>query len=134
MTRADHQLVHAYFEAVTNGDLPDALLTPDMTAWTTMSGNIDKAGYQGMVRLLGELCASPLTFNIKSITAEDDRIAAEAESVGTLINGEEYRNIYVFVFRVRDNHIASIAEHFNPLIVQEKLLPLMEAVGKRPPN
>lgn len=128
MTRADHPLVHDFFEAVTNGNLPDSLLTPDVEFWTTMSGTTDKASYQGMVKLLAAMCARPLAFTIHSITAEADRVAVEAESEGELINGEIYRNTYVFVLRIRDDRIASIAEHFNPLVVQEKLLPLMKTV------
>jgi ketosteroid isomerase-like protein len=41
-----------------------------------------------------------------------------------LIDGQEYANTYVFSLRVRDGRIAWIAEHFNPLIAQEKLYPL----------
>ena len=43
------------------------------------------------------------------------------------MNGEEYRQTYVFVFRIRDGKIASIAEHYNALVSQQKLVPLMDA-------
>jgi ketosteroid isomerase-like protein len=129
MTHPNHQLARAYFAAVSAGDLPDALLTPDMTAWTTTQGSLDKATYQGMVKLLARMCARPLAFTINSLTAEEDRVVAEAESEGVLVNGEAYRNTYIFVFRIRDGRIASIAEHFNALIVQEKLVPLMRTIA-----
>jgi hypothetical protein len=67
-------LAREYFTAVGNGELPDELLTPDMTGWIT--------------------CARPLRFTIKSPTADEDRV---------------------------------VAEHYNALIVQEKLMPLMGA-------
>ena len=127
-----HQLVRAFFEAVTEGELPDTMLTPDMTAWTTTQGSMDKAAYQHLIRLLARICSRPLAFTIDSITAEEDRVAAEVRSVGTLIDGEEYRNTYVFVFRVRDGRIASVAEHFNALIVQQKMVPLVQAVARSP--
>jgi hypothetical protein len=38
------------------------------------------------------MCARPLRFAIQSLTADEDRVVAEAESEGTLVNGEEYRN------------------------------------------
>ena len=38
MTQANKELAQAYFAAVTAGDLPDSLLTSDMTAWTTTQG------------------------------------------------------------------------------------------------
>jgi ketosteroid isomerase-like protein len=57
----------------------------------------------------------------------EDRVAAEVLASGTLTNGERYENNYVFMFRIRGTQIASIAEHFNVLTVQEKLMPLMAA-------
>ena len=128
MTVANKELARAYFAAVTAGELPDALLTPDMTAWTTTQGTMDKAAYQGLIRLLRRMCAEPLAFTVEALTAEDDRVVAEARSDGVLVNGEPYGNTYVFVFRVRDGRIAAIAEHFNALIVQEKLVPLVRAL------
>ena len=59
-------------------------------------------------------------------------MVAEVHSEGTLVNGEDYRNTYVFVFRVRDGRIASVAEHFNALIVQEKLIPLVQMIMSSP--
>ncbi|HMK86297.1 MAG TPA: nuclear transport factor 2 family protein, partial [Steroidobacteraceae bacterium] len=98
-----------------------------MTAWITTGGTIDKEAYRHLIRLLAAMCDGPLRFTIRSLTADEDRVVAEAESKGRLINGEEYANTYVFVFRVRDGRLAAIAEHYNALIVQEKLMPLMEA-------
>jgi ketosteroid isomerase-like protein len=126
--------VHAFFAAVTAGELPDSLLTPEMKGWITTQGSMDKAAYQGVIRLLAQMTPEPLTFTIDSITAEEDRAVAEVHSEGTLINGEGYANTYVFVFRIRDGKIASVAEHFNALIVQEKLIPLMTELRKKEPS
>jgi ketosteroid isomerase-like protein len=125
MTEANKDLARAYFAAVTAGELPDALLTADMTAWTTTQGPLDKATYQGLIRILARMCAQPLAFTIDALTAEGDRVVAEARSEGVLVNGQPYGNTYVFVFKIRDGRIAWIAEHFNALIVQETLIPLM---------
>jgi ketosteroid isomerase-like protein len=123
--RESDRLVHAYFAAVTAGELPDDLLTEDMTAWTTTQGTMSKRAYQEVIRLLARISQVPLAFTVDAITAEADRAVAEARSQGVLINGETYANTYVFVFRIRDGRIASIAEHFNALIVQEKMIPLL---------
>ncbi len=53
---------------------------------------------------------------------------AEAEPEGVLINGEPYRNTYVFVLRIRDGKIASVDGYYNALIAQEKLVPLMKQI------
>lgn len=55
----------------------------------------------------------------------------EATSVGTLINGEDYRQTYVFILRIRDGKIASIAEHYNAVIAGEKLSPLMTSAQEK---
>ena len=127
MSDANKDLARAYFAAVTNGELPDDLVTPDMTGWITTQGAVDKASYQGMIRWLASVCATPLAFTIQALTAEADRVVAEATSEAVLINGEPYRQTYVFVFRIRDGRIAAVAEHYNALVAQEKLLPLMKA-------
>lgn len=131
MEHPNHQLARAYFTAVTAGELPDELLTPDMTGWITTGATMDKASYQRLVRLLAAMCDGPLAFTVNSLTAEDDRVVAEAQSEGLLVNGETYRNTYVFVFRIRDGRIASVAEHYNALVAQEKLVPLMKDAAAR---
>jgi uncharacterized protein len=127
--RTSHQLVHDFFDAVVAGELPESLLTPDMTGWTTLQGPIGKTEYQGAIRMLAKMSARPLAFTIDAITAEEDRAVAEVRSEGTLVNGQPYANTYVFAFRIRDGRIASVAEHMNALIVQEKLLPLMRELS-----
>jgi ketosteroid isomerase-like protein len=124
MTHPNYAVAEAYLAAVTAGDLPDSLLTDDMTAWLTTQGTIPKSAYQGAIRFLATMCKSPIRFTVDAITAQDDRVVIEARSQGTLIDGQEYANTYVFSLRVRDGRIAWIAEHFNPLIAQEKLVPL----------
>jgi len=128
MSELNKQLARDYLDAVTNGELPDFLLSDDMTAWTTMGGETDKAHYQHMVRVLAAVCAQPIKFTINALTAEDDRVVIEATSQATLTSGESYSNTYVFVLRVLEGRISAIAEHFNPIIVAEKLLPVMAAV------
>ena len=124
MSHPNYAVAEAYLSAVTAGDLPDSLLTDDMTAWLTTQGPVSKPAYQGAIRLLARMCESPIRFTVNAITAQDDRVIIEAHSQATLIDGQEYANTYVFSLRVSDGRIAWIAEHFNPLIAQEKLFPL----------
>jgi uncharacterized protein len=127
MTQSSHQLVRDFFAALASGNLPDELLTPDMTAWTTTSGKSDKARFQGGVRMLASIFSGSLSYSIDSLTAEDDRVAAEVQSRGKLVTGEDFHNTHVFMFRIRDGRIASVAEHMNAFIVREKLAPLLQA-------
>ncbi len=128
MTNAVEALARQFFAALSAGHLPDDLLTDDMTAWTTSSGvSCDKARYQGGVQLVGSVFKGGATYEVDSLTAEADRIAAEVHAYGTLVDGQAYENRYVFILRVRDNRIAAVAEHFHPGPVAEKLVPLIQA-------
>lgn len=129
MSNPMHDHARAYFAAVEAGDLSDELCCDDMTAWLTSGQTLDKASYQGLVRLLARMCREPIRFTIDAITAEDDRVIAEARSQAVLIDGRPYENTYVFCLRIRDGKFAHIAEHYNALEVQEKLIPLMAQLG-----
>jgi len=129
---AHKALVRAFFAALGSAELPDALLTDDMIGWSTTQGTMSKAAYQNVVALLGRMVAEPLTFTIDAITAEDDRALAEVRSAGRLVDGTEYANTYVFAFRFREGRICSIAEHFNALVVQETMIPLMAKLNGAP--
>lgn len=119
-------LAKQYLQAVSAGELPDYLLTSDMTGWITSGGlTMEKAQYQNAIRMLSVMLENPLEFKVQSITCEEDRAVIEATSRGQLINGEEYQQTYVFILRLRDGKIAAIAEHYNPAIAQDKLVPLM---------
>lgn len=123
-----HEIARRFFDALSGGAIPDDLLTEDMTAWTTSSGvRSDRARYQGGVRLLASIFNEGPTYTVDSLTAEDDRVAAEVQVNGVLSTGEAYHNVYLFLLRVRDGRIASVEEHFNPIPVREKLAPLIQA-------
>lgn len=121
--------MRAFLASVAHGELPDELLTDDMTGWITTGGTMSKAAYQNVVAMLGRMLAAPLQFTIDAITAQDDRALAEVRSTGVLVDGTPYANTYVFAFRFADGRIRSVAEHFNPLVTQDTLLPLMRKLG-----
>ncbi|MGO9934905.1 MAG: nuclear transport factor 2 family protein [Steroidobacteraceae bacterium] len=127
MTRSNHQLVRKFFSALTSNSLSRELFTDDMTAWTTTSGRSEKEKYLAGVGILQSLFPAGLSYTIESLTAEEDRVAAEVQSRGTLVNGDLFQNVYVFMFRVRDGRIASVAEHFNPQVVRDMIMPLLQA-------
>lgn len=131
MTSRNHDIALAFLAALSDGELPDTLLAPDFTAWTTTSGTNDKARYQGGIRLLGALFPQQLAYTAHSVTAEDDRVAIEAQAEGILSTGEPFANRYVFILQIRDGRIFSVAEHFHPDPVREKIVPLIQAAMAR---
>ena len=134
MTPAKHQLVRDFFTAIASGDVPDDLLTPDMSLWTVNGGTSDKARFQDAMKMLASIFGGTLRYEIDALTAEEDRVAAEVQSHGTLPDGEPFHNIHLFMFRIRDGRIASVAEFMNQFIVREKIAPLMLAAMTRAPG
>jgi ketosteroid isomerase-like protein len=60
----------------------------------------------------------PLRMTIKSCIGEDDKVAVEAESLGTLKNGRTYNQEYHMLITVRDEKISAVREYLDTLHVQ----------------
>ncbi len=52
----------------------------------------------------------PSKLTIKRITAEEDRVAVEAESDAHLVNGKHYHNVYHFLIVVRGGKVHEVRE------------------------
>ena len=127
MIEANKQTAVDFFAALTAGKIPDELLTPDFSAWTTTRGDVPGAAYQGGVAMFGTLFPDRLVYRVDTLIAEADRVAAEVRAQGTLVNGQFFANTYVFILTLRDGRIRSVAEHFNPQPVTELVMPLLRS-------
>lgn len=122
-----HNIARDFLSALPSGQLPDAILAPELTVWTVSSGaSVDRARFEGAVALLAKISDSSIVYRITSLTAEDDRVIAEVESSGVLINGVAIDNHHVFIFTVKAGRITSMREYMNPVVVREKIVPLMQ--------
>lgn len=126
MSQRNHQLVREFFLSIAKGEVPDNLVTQDMTFWSVNSGTADRARFQGAMKILSSIFSNTLTYDIESLTAEENRVVAEIKSHGTLA-GEPFKNTHVFIFRLRDDRIATVAEYMDQFVVREKIIPLMQA-------
>jgi ketosteroid isomerase-like protein len=63
-----------------------------------------------------------LQFEIKTLTAEEDRVAIEVESRGMHVSGRPYHNEYHFLMRIRDGRIVEFKEYLDTLHANEVLL------------
>lgn len=131
MTQRNHKVVRDFFVAIARGEVPDELVTPDMTFWSINSGTADRARFHGAMKILTSIFSGSLVYNIVSLTAEEDRVVAEIKSEGTLQGDEPFNNNHVFIFRLRDGRIASAAEYMNQFLVREKIVPLMQAAMEK---
>ena len=101
------ELVRQFIEGL-SGDIDAAfeLVAEDAVFW--LAGDLPGTGEHSKADRLRDAKRGAATFaempsfNINSMTAEDDRVVVEADIVATYMNDEEYRQWYVFVFYLRD--------------------------------
>lgn len=126
MSEANRERVREFFAALQAGQFPPGLLASDMTIWTVTSGTSERQRFEGGVRLLYSLFGGSLTYHIESLTAQEDRVAAEVHSAGTLLDGASYHNDHVFIFRLAGGRIAAVREFMNQTVVTEKIAPAIK--------
>jgi ketosteroid isomerase-like protein len=68
-----------------------------------------------------KLLPGGLEITVGAVTAEDDRVAVEAESKGVLVNGRLYHNRYHFLFVLRGGRIRLVKEYLDTLHAREAL-------------
>ena len=98
------------------------MLAPDARWWLPghpeefpAAGWVDKATVERRLASNLKLLPHGLEIVIGAMTAEDDRVAVEAESKATLVNGRLYHNRYHFLFIVRDGSICVVKEYLDTL-------------------
>jgi ketosteroid isomerase-like protein len=99
-----------------------------MKAWTVNAGDTPKEKFFGGCKLLAVIFDGSLRYTIDELTLQDDRAVAEVRSHGTTIKGEEFNNVHVFIFRLEEGKVASVAEFMNQQAVSETIVPLMQEV------
>ena len=85
-----------------------------------IAGFRDKAGVCEL--LTGFLGAfSSFSFTVTSLTADEDRVVAEATSQGVGPGGVEYGNRYLMIFFLKDGKLHTVREYFDPFEVNAYL-------------
>ena len=60
---------------------------------------------------------SSFSFNILSLTGDEDRVVAEAESQGVGPGGAQYSNRYLMFFQLKDGKLHTVREYLDPFQV-----------------
>jgi uncharacterized protein len=111
--------VTRFFAHFSSGDVDAtmAMFADDATWWVAgsmpISGTYDKAQFTALLGGVLETCTGPIRITPKVFTAQDDRVAVEAESFTETNNGRVYNNHYHFLVRVRDGQIAGVREYLD---------------------
>ena len=74
----------------------------------------------GATQILGAF-PQGIKFVIHDLTAEDDRVAIQAESFAVHVSGKPYNNKYHFLMRLRDGLIIEFKEYMDTEMVTEIL-------------
>ncbi|MAG31542.1 MAG: hypothetical protein CL908_11710 [Deltaproteobacteria bacterium] len=122
------QIARDFMDALSSGDTKRllAMYTDDITVWT--AGGLSISGLHDISEVIalsdGLLGAFPegLRFTIQAMTAEGERVAIEAESLGTHASGKVYHQYYHFLLVIRDGKVAHMREYFDTERAREVLL------------
>jgi ketosteroid isomerase-like protein len=115
-------IVHRFCELLSAGKTQAALdlMTEDVNYWILgnrdiipSAGDHSKAAMKRIFDAMEERMTGALTFTPKSLIAEGDQVALEAESHGQLKNGRVYANRYHLRITLRDAKIAAIREYLD---------------------
>ncbi|MGO9057950.1 MAG: nuclear transport factor 2 family protein [Candidatus Binataceae bacterium] len=112
-TSENKQLVSELFGHLSAGRREQLLemLADDATWWAPGMGTMPKRQFAEMVKQMDAILKGPIRLTIKGMTAEDDRVAVQAESDGDLVNGKHYHNTYHFLVVIRGGKIREVKEY-----------------------
>ncbi len=125
--------VARYFDILTRNDLNELMAIYDDSVLlhvpgdTLISGTFTKAVLgQFASEVLGAF-PDGLKFTVTGMTAEGDRVAVQAESLGAHVSGKTYHNKYHFLITVREGKILESREYMDTQLVTDVICD-----GKRP--
>ena len=105
--------VLAFIDSLCRGEVDQSLLSDDAAWWIPGRGMVDRKTFLGLADAVNALFASPVTMTITAVTAEEDRVAVQADGHADLKDGRVYDNNYHFLFYLRDGLIREAREHNN---------------------
>jgi ketosteroid isomerase-like protein len=96
-------------------DAARALLTSDAVWWDPERGYFTTDEMVATSGPFAQHYVDGISVTIHGTTAEDDRVAIEAESYARLKNGSVYNNRYLFLVGMKDGLVALIKEYHHTL-------------------
>ena len=120
-TEANKQTALALLRAsaVHDGAAFEALMHPEATYWVIGKRHLFAySGEQSRASICAYM-ATPSLFvggvrtTFGAITAEDDRVAVEAEIIGELPDGRVYTNVYHYLMWFRDGKVLRVKEYLD---------------------
>ena len=88
---------------------------------TLISGVVNKTQAKEFAGQVLNAFPQGIRFVIHNLTAEDDRVAIEAESFATHVSGKYYNNKYHFFMRLKEGKVIELKEYMDTEMVTEVL-------------
>jgi ketosteroid isomerase-like protein len=88
---------------------------------TLISGVVNKTQAKEFAGQVLNAFPKGIKFVIHNLTAEDDRVAIEAESFADHVSGKYYNNKYHFFMRLKDGKVTELKEYMDTEMVTEVL-------------
>ncbi len=120
-TEANKQTALALLQAsaVHDGARFAELMHPDATYWVIGKPHLFAFSGEQTREQICAYMASPSIFvggvkpTFHTLTAEDDRVAVEAEIIGTLPDGRVYTNVYHYLMWFKDGKVLRVKEYLD---------------------
>lgn len=107
-------LVKDFFRYMSAGRIDDAItLIAENVIWWSPLGTVTKQALLEGVRQLYASRTTSTAMNVRTITAQDNRVAAEVDGEFKLRDGRSYDNTYHFLFVIENGRFVSVREHFD---------------------
>ncbi len=131
MVEENKTVVRNFVAALGKGDVEGmrACIAENIAAVCTgtclLSGTRGYAEVLGAAGMLGQITKAGIDFKVLTLTAEDDRVAAELEGTSMLVNDKPYNNQYHFLFTLSGGKIVGMKEYMDTLLTENLLGPFV---------
>ncbi len=134
MSEQNIATVLTFLDAMGSSDAAKADTCVAEDAFTVAKGYGKFAGVRerdtmvGTISAFNQILPTGLNVEVKSVTAQDDRVVVEFESHATTADGKAYDNQYCMVFTLADGKIKQVNEYFCNIHADEVLWPLISGM------
>lgn len=111
--QAEHKaFIRRYVHLIETRDVDAALAlaADDATFWHPSTGVTDKAAMRAGFTQIAVLMKTFQT-QIRTMTAEENRVSVEVDAEIVFVNGNRYRNQYHFMYEILDGRITAVREY-----------------------
>ena len=127
VTEKNKTITKEFFEALSNGSNKYLdFYTDESIIWTAgnnaIGGTRTKKEVEGFAQNILSAFPTGITFNIKNMTAEDERVAVEIDGEAMHASGATYNNQYHFLLRIKDGKILELKEYMDTQLAAKILL------------